>query len=145
MIDKLWRKVKENGEAVRYILVGGGTTVVNYAVYYLLTRMVGVGEMWSNVWSFAAAVVFAYVMNKWFVFASKTHTLKALLLEAGSFLAMRLVSWGLDQGIFWLLFKQLRVYDLLAKLVSNVVVIASNYVFSKLFIFKGSKKTPVSK
>ena len=62
--------------------------------------------------------------------------MKALLIEMFNFVLARVVSLFADQAIIWLMVKKMGLYDMFCKLVSNVVVIAMNYVFSKLVIFK---------
>ena len=87
-----------------------------------------------------AAVAFAYVANKLYVFSSKTHGIKDMLREMLSFIAMRLVSLGMEFLLLYLLVDLLHMNHLVAKIITNVVVVISNYVFSKLFIFKGGTK-----
>ena len=118
---KLW----ENTELVSYLLVGVATTLVNYVAYFLATRAAGL-----------IAVAFGYVANKLFVFKTHCPDTGALLREAGSFLAMRLVSLGMETVLMFLLVEVLHLNDLAMKLLVNIVVIILNYVFSKLFIFK---------
>ena len=73
---------------------------------------------------------------------SKTHCADtgALLREAGSFFAMRLVSLGMETVLMFLLVEVLRLNDLAMKLLVNIVVIILNYVFSKLFILRRNKR-----
>ena len=82
------------------------------------------------------AVAFGYVANKLFVFKTHCPDTGALLREAGSFFAMRLVSLGMETVLMFLLVEVLHLNDLAMKLLVNIVVIILNYVFSKLFIFK---------
>ena len=112
---KLW----ENTELVSYLLVGVATTLVNYVAYFLATRTAGLS-----------------VANKLFVFKTHCPDTGALLREAGSFFAMRLVSLGMETVLMFLLVEVLHLNDLAMKLLVNIVVIILNYVFSKLFIFK---------
>ena len=118
---KLW----ENTELVSYLLVGVATTLVNYVAYFLATRTAGLSVM-----------AFGYVANKLFVFKTHCPDTGALLREAGSFFAMRLVSLGMETVLMFLLVEVLHLNDLAMKLLVNIVVIILNYVFSKLFIFK---------
>ena len=71
-----------------------------------------------------------------YVFESHVDTLGALALEIFHFVLARVVSLFADQAIIWLLVKKLGWYDMLCKLISNVVVVIMNYVFSKLVIFR---------
>ena len=102
-------KLWENTELVSYLLVGVATTLVNYVAYFLATRTAGLSVMVGT---------------------------GALLREAGSFFAMRLVSLGMETVLMFLLVEVLHLNDLAMKLLVNIVVIILNYVFSKLFIFK---------
>ena len=123
---KLW----ENTELVSYLLVGVATTLVNYVAYFLATRTAGLSVMAGTWVAWVIAVAFGYVV--------KTHCpdMGALLREAGSFFAMRLVSLGMETVLMFLLVEVLHLNDLAMKLLVNIVVIILNYVFSKLFIFK---------
>lgn len=139
MIEKikaLIKKVISDKELMRYILIGVLTTVVNYGVYALCTRVIHMEQLLANLIAWVAAVIFAYVANKLYVFESHTDSASALVKEIFNFVLMRVASLVVDQAIIWLLVKQLGLYDLLCKLISNVVVVVLNYVFSKLFIFK---------
>ena len=139
MIEKvknLVKKVLSDKEMIRYLIIGVLTTVVNYVTYWVCTRLVGADELTANWIAWVAAVAFAYVTNKLYVFESHTSSMKALLIEMFNFVLARVVSLFADQAIIWLMVKKMGLYDMFCKLVSNVVVIAMNYVFSKLVIFK---------
>lgn len=129
---KLW----ENTELVSYLLVGVATTLVNYVAYFLATRTAGLSVMAGTWVAWVIAVAFSYVANKLFVFKTHCPDTGALLREAGGFLAMRLVSLGMETVLMFLLVEVLHLNDLAMKLLVNIVVIILNYVFSKLFIFK---------
>lgn len=115
------------------------TTIVNYVVYYAATRAFGMTAMPGTWTAWAAAVAFGYVANKVFVFHTHYDSALALLREAGSFFAMRLVSLGMETVLMYVLVEKLRLNDLVMKLLVNILVIIANYVFSKLFIFKKDK------
>ncbi|MGN0775987.1 MAG: GtrA family protein [Candidatus Ventricola sp.] len=132
LCEKLWN----NTELVAYLFAGVATTVVNYVVYFIATRMLGMGVMAGTWTAWAIAVVFAYVVNKAFVFHTHCENLTALLREAVSFVVMRLASLGMETVIMFVTVELLGLNDLVMKLITNLVVIILNYVFSKLFIFK---------
>lgn len=129
---KLW----SNTELVSYLFVGVATTLVNYIVYYLATRVAGLDVMPGTWTAWVFAVAFGYAANKAFVFHTHCENMLALLREAGSFFAMRLASLGIETVLMFLLVEMLHLNDLAMKLLVNIVVIILNYVFSKLFIFK---------
>ncbi|MBR5289281.1 MAG: GtrA family protein [Clostridia bacterium] len=141
-LEKLCLKIWNNTELVSYLFAGVATTLVNYVVYFIVTRPFGsliAPEMLTSVGTSVAwlvAVLFGYVVNKVFVFHTKSETAAALLKEMMSFIAMRLVSFGMELVLMFLTVDVLGMHDLVMKLLINILVIIANYVFSKLFIFK---------
>lgn len=101
----------------------------------------------ANAVAFVAAVAFAYITNKLFVFESKSWSGKVLLRELPAFVGARLLSFGLEElGLLICMWIQVEQYSLfglngilVAKVVLSLVVVVLNYFFSKCFIFKKSK------
>ncbi len=135
LCESLWN----NTELVSYLFVGVATTLVNYVVYYVATRVFGMTTMPGTWTAWVAAVAFGYVANKLFVFHTHAGSVLELLREAGSFFAMRLVSLGMESALMYVLVEKLHLNDLVMKLLVNILVIIANYIFSKLFIFKKDK------
>ena len=146
--------LKKYKEPILYVLFGGFTTVVNLVVFYLMNKAAG-EELYlvNNVVAWLAAVIFAYITNKLWVFESKSFNLKVILKEIPEFFAARIFSLGVEEGGLWL-FVDVLGFDsfsfsvlgfevtgkLIAKLVLAVIVVILNYVFSKFIIFKKNKK-----
>lgn len=125
-------------EIIMYLIFGVLTTVVSLAVYYILVYTIlnpnNPFELQvANIISWIAGVTFAYFTNRSMVFQSKN---KNKLKEAGSFVLARVVTLIMDMLIMFVGVTLLHGNDKLLKLISQVIVIVSNYVFSKLFVFK---------
>ena len=125
-------------ELIGYLFFGILTTVVNIAVFMAMDAA-GVHYLVATVIAWVAAVLFAYVTNKLFVFKSKHATRSAFLREMGLFFGARLLSLGIDEAGMYLLVEWLCLNKTMSKIGMNVVVIAFNYVLSKLVIFKAAK------
>ena len=131
---ELYQKYKE---VIHYLIFGGLSTVVNFVSYFIAARVIGIEEVTSSAISWFCAVLFAYVTNKLFVFESKTETKKAMVKEMVTFFLARILSGILcDVGSFALMVRVFHVNDIFAKIVTQVMVVVVNYVFSKLFIFR---------
>ena len=129
---------KKHKEIINYLIVGGLTTVISLAVYYIsvftfLNPENSVQLQIANILSWIAGVVFAYFTNRKFVFESK-NTNK--LNEATKFVSSRVTTLLLDMLIMWLFVTTLHFNDKVMKLISQVLVIVGNYILSKLFVFK---------
>lgn len=134
-IKELFNKYRE---IIMYLIFGVLTTVVSLAVYYILVYTIlnpnNPFELQvANIISWIAGVTFAYFTNRSMVFQSKN---KNKLKEAGSFVLARVVTLIMDMLIMFVGVTLLHGNDKLLKLISQVIVIVSNYVFSKLFVFK---------
>ena len=138
-IKELYEKYKE---IIVYLIFGGLSTLVNFASYFVFAKIIGIDEVISSGLSWLCAVLFAYVTNKIFVFKSKTSTQKELVKELFTFFSCRIVS-GIfcDVGTFAVMVKVLKVNDIIAKVITQVMVVILNYIFSKLIIFKNKKET----
>ena len=149
-MDKLKKLL--NRETILYIIFGVATTVVNYIVFHLLynVRWHQQNSLTANAAAFVAAVIFAFVVNKLFVFESKSWSPATLNREIPSFLAARIGSFGIEEAG---LFQAEKVFKLgavvaitlggvsldwitVVKVALAFVVVALNYVFCKQFIFK---------
>jgi putative flippase GtrA len=82
------------------------------------------------------AVTFAYIVNKWSVFRSRSSSAKDELTKMGKFYGARLVTLGVEQLGMYIFIERLGIYRWLVKGGLAVIVIILNYIFSKLYIFK---------
>lgn len=127
----------EYKEIINYLIFGVLSTVVNFASYFIFAKLFHIDEVVSSGLSWFCAVLFAYITNKIFVFESKTKTVKEFIKEMMSFFACRVLSGILcDVGTFALMVKVLNINDIIAKIVTQIMVVILNYVLSKLVIFK---------
>ncbi len=141
-----------NRETVLYLIFGVLTTVVNYIVFFLIYELLlgGKGSLAANAVAFVAAVIFAFVVNKLWVFESKSWEPKVLRREIPAFIAARLASFGIEEAGLFLSETVLGLNEITllqlgstaidgvtaAKLALSVIVVVLNYFFSKWFIFK---------
>lgn len=149
-MDKLKKLL--NRETIMYLIFGVATTVVNYVVFYLLYNIIWnqTKSLYANAAAFVAAVIFAFVVNKLYVFESKSWSMDALKREVPSFLAGRIGSFGIEEAGLFLCEKVFRLggvvsiaigdysfdWITIVKIALSFVVVILNYVFCKLFVFK---------
>ena len=84
-------------ELIVYVIFGGLTTVVNLVVFTLSGMVLGDERyLISNIIAWFAAVIFAYITNKLWVFESKSWDIRVLLKEIPSFFAARVLSFLIE-------------------------------------------------
>lgn len=126
----LWER-----QGVRYLFFGGLTVLVNLAVFTLLSRA-GLGLDVSNALSIAAALLFAYVTNTWFVFRSERGTVRERLGEFLRFVSARLFTMALEFFGVHLLAAAFPGKSFLWKLLAQGLVIILNYALSKRVVYR---------
>ena len=131
-MKKLYLKYKE---MILYVVFGVLTTAINYGSYFIFAHPLHLSVITSNIIAWLLSVLFAFVTNKLLVFESKNMSLAVVMKELLLFIACRLFSGALDTGIMYVFVDLLHYSDLIIKILSNVIVIVLNYVFSKLLIF----------
>ena len=150
------RLLEKYREIIAYAFWGMITTAVCWGSYSVFALLLGqyqstfhiLGMEFStvifvaNILSWVCAVSFAFVVNKMWVFNSRSWEGAVVLPELGKFVTARLttgiieivgvpflVSCVLDQAVFG-------IEGIAAKVAVTALVLILNYVFSKLLIFR---------
>ena len=129
-------------EPIVYVIVGVIVTAVDYVVYSLLVKFAGLGVTPSNVVAWIAAVGVAYILNRKYVFMSKTSGAGEILKEVVEFVAGRLFSGAVVVILVPLLMKLgitqrlFGVEGFVAKIAASIIGLILNYFISKFWVFK---------
>ena len=148
MINKIKSLFEKYRELIVYVICGGLTTVINFIVQYL-SGFVLRGEKFLEIRTVAAwcaAVIFAFFVNKIFVFRDtagrsgtepeKVSDGRRGIAQFITFTGMRVLSLGMEVVIMSVGVRFLGANEFICKLIAQVLVVISNYFFSKLIIFK---------
>ena len=134
-MKKLYIKYQE---PIMYLIFGTFTTLVGFLSYYLLTIKIlnpnnSIQLQIANIISWLASVIFAYITNRKYVFKSQNkHKLK----ELSKFITVRIITLIMDMIIMAIGVSLFKLNDKIIKIISEVIIIISNYLFSKLVVFK---------
>lgn len=125
-------------EVIKYLIFGVLTTIVSLGTYYLcvftfLDATKPLELQIANIISWIVSVTFAYITNKKYVF-SKTN--KSVIKESIEFYSSRLATLLIDMGFMFIFVTLLHFNDKIIKIIVQVIVIVSNYILSKLIVFK---------
>ncbi len=129
LIQKYW-------DILSYLFFGVLTTVVNYIVYLPLLNILHWPASVCNMIAWVAAVAFAYLTNKPFVFKSHDWSRQTVIPELTKFVSCRVASGAMETGILLVTVDLLGWNGNLWKLATSVLVVVLNYVFSKLIVFR---------
>ena len=129
-----------NRETISYVICGVLTTIVSMGVYWLGYDFLNMDVLIANILSWIISVSFAYVVNKIFVFQSKTKQFNEILKEVIAFFGGRVGTLLVETLILFIFVTLIGLHEMLVKLAAQFIVLVLNYVISKLFIFKDKKK-----
>ncbi len=138
LFGKLTELLNKYKMQIRYLFVGGMTTVVDFAVSFVLYRFINVHA--ANVIAWLCAVIFAFVTNKLWVFESKSKEISAILSEIVGFAGGRVFSLLVQEGLFVLFVDIMHLNKMLIKVCVAVIVVILNYILGKLVFLKKDKK-----
>jgi len=123
-----------NHETIMYGIFGVFTTIINIGLYQILLYY-GIQYSYSNLIALVITKITAYVVNKLFVFNSKTNNLLELLKELWRFVVSRGFTMLIDYfGLIFLV----EVFELnksTCKYIITIVVVIINYFLSKKHVF----------
>lgn len=135
MTEKIKEMFIKYRELIMYIIFGGLTTVVSFVSYYGFLWM-GMHYIAAQVLSWVLAVVFAFVVNKIFVFEDRDNSPAALFRQIWQFVSVRIASGVLETALLWLLVDVLGLGEGIAKIPVAVLTVVINYIASKLLVFR---------
>ena len=136
MGEKLKKLLHKHYDILVYLIFGVLTTAVNYIVYLPCYNLLHLSSAVSNVIAWAAAVAFAYVTNKPFVFHSHDWSAKTVVPELTKFIGTRLGSGGLETIVLLVFVDMLKGNGNAWKLLTSVLVVVLNYIGSKRLVFR---------
>ena len=123
-------------DVITYLIFGVLTTLVNYLVYIPVYNCCGLSAAVSNTIAWVAAVAFAYLTNKPFVFKSHDWSAKTVIPELTKFVSCRVASGAAETLILLITVDILNWNGNLWKLITSVLVVVLNYFASKFLVFK---------
>ena len=130
--EGLYRKYKS---VLLYLFFGALTTLVSILTFIIFYNFLCLNELIANLISWIAAVLFAYITNRIWVFNSNVVG-KALIKEISAFFLGRIATLGIEELILFVFTTLLAFNGIVVKVCAQIVVLILNYIISKLLVFK---------
>lgn len=122
-------------EMIRYLISGGMTTGVNLFMFTVLSY-VGISVNTANLLSIATAVIFAFFVNRCFVFEIRDRSGRRMASEFIRFAGMRMGTLAIEFFGVYFLNSMLGIFGFISKCLVQILIIVINYVISKFVVFK---------
>lgn len=134
------RKINGNSrksEMLRFVIVGGLATLLQYGIYVVFVSAVGISAVVSTLISYAISFVFNFVLSTFFTFHTRPNTRKGV-----GFALSHLINMGMQVGLV-AIFKEITGPDL-ALLPALAICVPVNYILVRFSLtsrrFESHKK-----
>ena len=124
----------------KFVIVGGLSFVLDFIIYYVLTKLFGVYYITAGFFSFTISLIFNYLMSMKFVFKSKDNLKKHH--EFAIFATLSVMGLGLNLLCLFIMVDYMGINDLIAKVLTAGIVMVFNFVTRKIFLEQ--KETPIT-
>lgn len=129
-----WIQKALNNEVIRYAITGGMVTLTNAVGYFLLLHL-GIVYTVANIISLILSKVVGYLLNKFWVYRSKSENIKQAFMELVRFILARGFT-GLVDFFGLMLVVEIFGWDKrISKIIIMLLVIVLNYVLGKKAVF----------
>lgn len=129
MAAREWKRI------IKYGIVGGMNTGVDFAVFALLVYGLGAAAIVAQPISYLCGFANSYVWNRKWTFRSDRRSGVGELVRFG---IVNAVSFGVSTVVLMAIVSGLGWNALLGKAVSIVASLAVNYIGSRLWVFRGA-------
>ncbi|MBR3997270.1 MAG: GtrA family protein [Clostridia bacterium] len=127
--------LKKYKSYILYLAFGAGTTLINLITYQMCYYALEISNVNAVIFAWLAAVMFAFVTNKLWVFESK-RTGSKIIKECITFFSCRMLTGIFDLLIMYYAVDVFEFDAFLWKLISNIAVIVLNYLAGRFVVFK---------
>lgn len=128
-------KIKNNKllmQVLKFLIVGGIATIIDYAIFFLLHEIIGIGTIISNIISFTVSVIYNYTASvKWVFEVDKSKDKKQQFII---FIVFSIIGLLLNTGIVYLCTDIIKLYSLIGKVIATSIVMIFNFITRKLFL-----------
>jgi putative flippase GtrA len=124
-------RLSEGRRMVKYALVGGLNTSVDFAVFCMMVYGLGMGSIWAQVLSYGAGLTNSYLMNRKWTFQAAGRYRASELVR---FILINMLSFGTATTVL-LVLEQWGMAAAGAKIVSVGFSLIVNYVGYRLWVF----------
>lgn len=129
VISNIYNKFRN---LILYGIIGGISSGLDFLIYYLLINIVGIHYLIANTCSILIGITTSFTLNRYYNFKVKDKTKQRFVI----FLCVGLFGLLISTMILYICIQQLKLDELLSKLLSIVFVVVMQFIINKNITFK---------
>ena len=126
----------EQRQIIRYVIAGFCVFLFNFSLYYILVNVISIPFLISNFIAWIFTVIFAFCVNKKFVFQNEVTEAVSVIKQVLLFFSERIFTFCVEEFVLWFGVDKLFIADLTVKFIAMFIVVVLNYIISKYIVFK---------
>ena len=123
-------------QIIKFIIVGGIATIIDYIVFFLLHDYLKINTLISNIISFTVSVIYNYIASITWVFEVNTNLDKKKQFIV--YIILSIIGLVINTGIVYLCVDILKMFSLIGKVIATVIVMTYNFITRKMFLEKAT-------
>lgn len=129
VISNIYNKFRN---LILYGIIGGISSGLDFLIYFLLINIVGIHYLIANTCSILVGITTSFTLNRHYNFKVKDKTKQRFVI----FLCVGLLGLLISSLILYICIQQLKLDELLSKLLSIVFVVVMQFIINKNITFK---------
>jgi putative flippase GtrA len=121
-------------EFARYFWAGSLTFLTDFLVLVLLTEVVGINYLWSNLVAVSVGMMMSYLLCVKWVFVERRYN--KVVFEFSLFVLTSIICLFLNEALLWLLVEFGHTHYLVAKIIVTAIVFVVNFGIKKMVLFR---------
>lgn len=136
--SKLEKFYYKNEEFIKYCLISLVCTGILYLVFFIVNKLTNGNYLLANFLSYTISFTILFIWDQK-LFRSRPIRRKDRMVQIFSFIIIRLIGFPLDSFVLHVFISNFNMENMVAKVVSSMIMFMYNYVTNKLFIFRKNK------
>ncbi len=133
--DKIFYQIYKRKVFLRFALVGASGTFIDYSIFFILTRYLGLSALISNPIAVEAAIIWNFTWNNLWTFSGRSIA-RPLWKKFAIFQFVSLGGLLLSQNSLFIFNQVLNIFDLVAKALTIPIVATFNYFVNNRWTFR---------
>jgi len=117
---------------IRFLVVGGISTLFNYAVFFFLTKVLLVNYLWASVAGYISGLILGFFLNHFWTFESRGYNPKTIV----GYCMVYLLSLGLSTFFLWVAVGKFHLNKYFMNIIAIGITTVLNFIGLKTIIYK---------
>ncbi|MBR3161661.1 MAG: GtrA family protein [Bacilli bacterium] len=121
-------------QLLKFGIVGGIAFLIDFFVLYFCTDILNIHYLISSIISFTVSVIFNYILSvKWVFNVNNDNSKKKNFIV---FIVLSIIGLLINELIMYIMVDKFKIYYMLSKIVSTIVVMIFNFITRKIILEK---------